>query len=290
MRRGHKSCRPQQGLPPFAQRSVVLVLREPRHLRHDNRAQGQQLRAPQPLHRHGRAPFNDVLEPGIERVNRLRPQLRQDASPLYPVGLVGVRPAPSGDQCPIGRLTPPAHLRGILGGIAQDITDLGWQGGQHRGRHLVVCGIGRGQFRGPRAPHRPNRHGQGQFPAVPPAMPARLRPPRCRIHRGRRELAALPLLLVPAPAACTQGGTLHRRRPAVLGPRPAHGYQRPADTAHQAGPVRGQGGEPSLPGAASRKPAARVQEPLPRLRHRVVLVEKRAQGIGGLEAASTQEH
>ena len=99
-----------------------------------------------------------------------------------------------------------------------------------------------------------------QVPAVPPAVPARLRPPRFGINRRMGNLAGLPVLLVPDPAAGFQGGAVDRRGPAVVGPRLEHGHQVPPEAANQAGQVRWQAGDSPLPGPASRKAAVLVQE------------------------------
>jgi hypothetical protein len=68
------------------------VLGEQHQLIDDYRAQHQQLRAPQPFHRHRRAPLKDVLEQAIKRFKRLGTQLMEEMPHLYAVIVVGVRP------------------------------------------------------------------------------------------------------------------------------------------------------------------------------------------------------
>ena len=58
---------------------MMLVLIEQHELINDNGAQRQQLRAPQALHRHLGTPLKHIFEQTIERFNRLRSQLMEDA-------------------------------------------------------------------------------------------------------------------------------------------------------------------------------------------------------------------
>jgi hypothetical protein len=145
MRRGHKARRPQQGLNPLAQGQVVLVLIEQHQLIPDYRAQRQQLRAPQPFHRHLHAPFKDILEQTVERFNSLGPQFMEDPPHLYAVIVVGICPAPGRHQRTVGLLAPLVHRWGMIGGITQDIAHFSGEGSHQPGRNCIVCNIGWGQ-------------------------------------------------------------------------------------------------------------------------------------------------
>jgi hypothetical protein len=102
---------------------------------------------------------------------------------LYAVIVVGGRPAPGCHPCPIGLLAELAHRGGILGGIPQDIAPCSGEGSHQPGRHCIVGGMGRGQFCGQGDADRADRHRQVPFPAVPPPMSSRFRPPRFRSNR-----------------------------------------------------------------------------------------------------------
>jgi hypothetical protein len=184
---------------------VVLVLIEHHPLIHDDRASRQQRRAPLSLHWHLRAPLKDVLEQAMARFNRLGPQLMEDASHLDSVIVVGMCRAPGRHQRPIGLLAPLAPPGGMIGGIPQDIAYLRRQERQQPGCDVSVRRLGRGQFRSQREPDRPARHRQMPCPAVPPAVPARLRPPCCRINGRMGPLACRLVRLVPDAPAGVQG-------------------------------------------------------------------------------------
>src|SRR2546430_17017674 len=155
------------------------MLIEQCQLVNDNRTQRQQLRAPQAFHWHLGAPLKDVLEQALERFNGLGAQLMEDASHLYPVIVVGIRPAPGRHQHPIGLLASVAHLRGIVCGIPQDVAHLRWQGRQQLGRDFIIRGIGGGACRGPRGSNSPPPHTPAHLsaPPPPPAPPPSPPPP-----------------------------------------------------------------------------------------------------------------
>src|SRR2546430_6304964 len=165
----------------------------------DNRTQRQQLRAPQAFHWHLGAPLKDVLEQALERFNGLGAPLMEDASHLYPVIVVGIRPAPGRHQHPIGLLAAVPALSGIVCGIPQDVAHLRWQGRQQLGRDFIIRGIGGGQFRGQRDPDRPPPPRPKQVSAVPPTPPAPPPPPPLRIKRPIGKPPRLPVLLLSEP-------------------------------------------------------------------------------------------
>jgi hypothetical protein len=69
MRRGHKSGRPQQGFDPNANRLLPLVLIQQDDLVQQNCTQCAQLASPQAFDRHLPAPFKDVFEDAVERLD-----------------------------------------------------------------------------------------------------------------------------------------------------------------------------------------------------------------------------
>src|SRR5262249_39457394 len=98
--------------------------------------------------------------------------------------------------------------------------------------------------------------------------------------RGMRNLSCFFVLLVPDASARFQGRAMARCGASIGRRGGEHGDQMTPKTADQAGQVRWQGGEPPLPGAAGWQPAVLVQERPQLLGHRIVLVEKRQQGVG----------
>jgi hypothetical protein len=77
------------------------VLIEQHQLINDDRAQREQLRALQALHRHLRAPLKNGLEQAIERFNGLRTQFMEDTPYFHAIIVVRGGPTPGCHQGPL---------------------------------------------------------------------------------------------------------------------------------------------------------------------------------------------
>jgi hypothetical protein len=105
-------------------------------------------------------------------------------------------------------------------GITQHGAHLPWPLLHQPGRHLVVTSIGYRQLHRQRDPDRSHRHGEMQFPAVPPAMPAGFAPACVRLNGAMGDEALFSMLCVPPPPPVASGVlSQDTARPCV-----AHGF------------------------------------------------------------------
>jgi hypothetical protein len=126
-------------------------------------------------------------------------------------------------------------------GVPQDIAHLRRESCQSPRSYSMISDIGGGQFRGQRDLDRPNRHGQMPCPAVPPAVPPGLRPPRFGVKRRMGNLPLFLVRLVPNASARFQGCAVDRCSASVGGPGREQSHQRTPKAADQAGQMLGQG-------------------------------------------------
>ena len=159
---------------------------------------------------------------------------------------------------------------------------------QHQGGPRVVPSVRHGQVCGQWEPAAPNRHGQVQRPARPPAMPARLAPAGCRLDRRMRNNPLLAMGVVPHATAGGQRRTVDGDRAPVdrpwLQPRP----HVPPTGPHHPGHARRPHGQAAFPRAAGGQAALFAHEGPQLHRDGIVLVEKGQQGLGGIQ--TTKNH
>src|SRR5579871_3443315 len=155
----------------------MLVLTKQDQLVNENGTQSQQLRAAQAFDGHLGMPAKDGLEQVVERFNGLRAEFVENTADLKSVIGRATFAASCGDQQTIITPTRGSNSRIVVMAIAQDKTDLCRQFFQQRRGSAGIIGVSNGQFGSQGNPDRPDGHGQMQFPAVPPAMPADLLQP-----------------------------------------------------------------------------------------------------------------
>jgi hypothetical protein len=231
------------------------MLIEQDQLRHEHRPQGEQRRALQALHRHRHPPRKDVLGPAVVRFDGLRAQLVKPFPDLDAAIAMGVRASSGGHQLTAAPVTRLPQVRGVVLGITQHRAHVSRELPQPPGRHFMVTPIRHGQLGGQRDPDGPHGHGQMQFPAVPPAMPAGFTPPRFRIHGTVGDEALLAMLFVPHTPAGRQRCAIEGHGATLRGPRAQPRDQVPPSIANQAGQARRQQAQAAFPGAAAGKAA-----------------------------------
>lgn len=197
MRGGHKSGRPQKGFNALVQRLAMLELIQQNQLIQQDRAQYKQLGAAQAFDGYLTTPFEHILEQAVERLNRLRTQLVKDAAHLNPTIAVRMLATPRGDQPATSGFTSLSQIRRVVVSITQNVAHFSRQLPQQGWSNAGIVGVGNRQLSRQRYPDR--RHGtrQMQFPAVPPAMIARLRPARLGVDAAVRHDTLLPMFVVP---------------------------------------------------------------------------------------------
>src|SRR5512138_3507281 len=196
----------------------MLMLIEQHQLVKKDRTERQQLAAVQACDWHWTVPLKNPFEQAIERFDRLGTQLVKEPPYLHPA--IGMRICPPAGRYQLAVMQSAfgAQRRGIVMLVTQDIAYRQRQFGQQpRGDHIIGL-IGRGEFGSQRNPQPSKGYSQMQFPAVPPAMIARLAPGCFEIDAGMRHHTLLTFF------ACA---TRHRGHATVYYPAPRHGLARP---------------------------------------------------------------
>src|SRR3970040_332476 len=138
---------------------------------------------------------------------------------------MGIRSILSGDQKASGLLADFAHIGRIVMEITQDKTCLWRQFVDQGWRNLVIGLVGGCELGAQRDPYRSHNAGDMQFPAVDPAMPARLRPMRLCVNRSMRYFPFFAVFFVPDTTLGAQDGAIHGHRSPTIGPGHNQSYQ-----------------------------------------------------------------
>jgi hypothetical protein len=289
LRRGHKSCGPQQGLDPLTYGHVLLMLRQQRQVIHHDRPQGELLR---PLHAfHGPldVPRKNVFDHALAGLEGVRPQRMAERSDFHAAITMGRRASSGSAQFASTSVAPPPQCGIVIVGIAPHIAPRPCPVLHQQGHHRVITLMGHRQLRRPWAPDRAHGHGQRPCPAVPPAVPPGFASPGLSIKRAMGNGAPLALLCVPHAPAGLQRGAITRDGASMPGPGRQHGDQGSSEAAHQPRQAGRQGGQAALPGAAARTALLLGPQRASLAWQGSRLVETRQHGRGRLETANKHD-
>src|SRR5919202_3927276 len=244
MRPGHKwSGGLEKGFEPNAQVHIMFMPIPQGQLVDEDRAQGEPTGVRQPFRRHLSVTIEDPFELLIEVLDRRRAQLVEEAAYLHPVVRVRIPPRLRGHQAALVLLTQLAQLHGVVMLVAQDKAYLRRDATQQVGSNLIVGHIRGGQLSRHGNPDLGHGRHEVQFPAIDPAMPARLGPMRRRVNRAVGHLAGLTILLVPDPAA--RAAPYYRSPPRAHSLPRAGSRRRDSVPSSQSGPARCRAGPAS---------------------------------------------
>src|SRR5215510_5513270 len=202
---------------------------------------------------------------------------------------MGIRATTCGDQFPMVQRTVITQLGGIVMGVTEDVPHLQRQLLQQLGGDHIVSLTGDGKLRGQGEPDAPDRDGQMELPAVPPAMIPGLAPGGFGVNRGMWDFPCEPMLLVPDAPVSAQGRTVDSCRVALRCPGLKQLDQLASQTPDQGGQPGRQLLKASFPGAPRGKTPMFSQQWPKLLRDWIVLFEKVEQRIGRIESPNDHD-
>jgi len=153
-------------------------------------------------------PIKDALEMLVQIFHRDGPQLVKDPADFHAIIGMGVASIRGGHQQPIGLLTVLVQVGRVVMAIPQHEADVGRNLAQQSGRRLAIGGSGGSQHGSNGKPDRRDDRDDVQFPAVDPAVPARVGPVGFGINRGMGKLPFLAMLLMPDASSGSQNGAI----------------------------------------------------------------------------------
>jgi hypothetical protein len=227
---------------------------------HKDRTEGKTAGSYQATCGHLAMALEDSFELLMEILKRYRAGFMQEPADFPPVIGVWVRPsggreheatAPRAPLLEVGSVImlvpqPKAACQGECLDETRGLEVIGHMGG------CESCREGN--------PEPRRRADEVQFPAIPPAVPARCGPVGCGINRGMRDDAGLPVCLVPDTAQGAQHGAVNGGGTGASGPGLEQGPQGAPQPPHLSRPGGWDCRQATLPGPTARHAPLGVRE------------------------------